>query len=395
MLRVLQVIQQGQLRGAEVFALDLSRALAAHGWRATVLSLGSVDGAYADAAMQAGVTVEQLVSGPTGRRGLGTLLRLRRAIEGGGYTLVQANGAGTLKYLVLARRLGGSACPLVYRAIGMGSYWRRGWARGVAYRWLLRQVDRVVAVCQAVAADLVATSAVDPRRLTVIPNGVEPARVLRAPRTREHVRAALGVGPQDCLLVAVGSLAPEKNPGAIVELVAACRRRGLPVRGLLVGHGPLLGTLQAAIVREGLDGAVRIVPPQADLGNYLAAADLLVLPSRSEGMPAALIEAGLAGVPAVAYAVGGVAEVIDDGVTGVLVRADDTDGLQRATVNLVEAPQRRAAMGQAARQAYRRFEIMRIVSAYQEVYRQLVEAARVRPDTARRWQRSGHVRGEA
>jgi glycosyltransferase involved in cell wall biosynthesis len=360
-----------------------------------VLSLGAVDVAYAEAAARAGVVVEQLAPGSAARRVVRTVWSLRHAISTGRYTVVQANGAGTLKYLVLARRLGGGSCPLVYRAIGVGSYWRRGRARVTAYRWLLHQADRIVAVCEAVAADLLKAAAADPRRLTVIPNGVEAARVASTPHARERVRAALGVGPHDCLLVTVGSLTPEKNPGALVELVAACRRQGLPVRGLLVGEGRLLDALHVAIARARLDGTVRIMPPRSDLGACLAAADLFVLPSLTEGMPAALIEAGLAGLPAVAYDVGGVAEVVDDGVTGVLVRAGDAAELVQATASLVGAPARRAAMGQAARQAYRRFEITRVASAYQAVYQQLVDAARERTGASRQWGRSGHVGGEA
>jgi glycosyltransferase involved in cell wall biosynthesis len=373
---VLQVIQQGQLRGAEVFALDLSRALVRRGWRASVLSLADVDAAYAAAAAQAGVPLHAVSSRPR-MPGMDARVvwRLREAIGAGGCQIVQANGAGTLKHLVAARRLGRGRWPLVYRAIGMGSFWRRGRVKTAAYRWLLNQADLVVAVCQAVAQDLVEVSRVNRRKVTVVPNGVEPARIQTDPDERDRARARLGVGRADCLLVTVGSLTTEKNPEGLVELVAACRDQGLPVRGAIVGEGPLAAGLHATIRRRRVQDLVSIVPPALGLGSYLAAADVYVLPSRSEGMPAAVIEAGLAGVPAVAYDVGGLSEVVEDGTTGLLVAPGDAAGLVRAAATLIRDPGRRLAMGQAAQRQYRRFEIGRVAGSYHEAYEQLLARA--------------------
>jgi len=375
MARVLQVVQQGQLRGAEVFALDLSRALVQRGWCVTLASLWGVDAAYAVAAAQAGVRLRVLSPGPR-RRGLDprVLWRLGDVVRAGGWHVVQANGADTLKYLAVARRLVPHRWPLVYRAIGMGSFWRRGRARTLVYRWLLRQADLVVAVGQAVARDLVGASGVDERKVAVVPNGVDPTRILVPAGERHRVRTSLGIAPHECLVVTAGSLTPEKDPEGLVDVVAACRARGLPVRGLVVGEGPLRARLAAAVERRGLAGAVALVPPQHGLGAYLAAADLLVLPSRSEGMPAVVIEAGLVGVPAVAYAVGGVGEIIEDGVTGLLVPAGDRSRLAQAVARLAAASQWRVALGAAARQRYRRFDVARVARDYDELYQHLLDA---------------------
>jgi glycosyltransferase involved in cell wall biosynthesis len=373
---VLQVIQQGQLRGAEIFALDLSRALVRRGWCASVLSLADVDAAYAAAAAQAGVTVHVVASKPRlPALDVRVVWRLRAVLDADGCHIVQANGAGTLKHLVAARTLGRTRRPLVYRAIGMGSFWRRGWIKTAAYRWLLGQTDLVVAVSQAVARDLTEAGRIDRRKVTVVPNGVEPARIQTGPGERDRLRAVLGVGGAECLLVTAGSLTEEKNPGGLVDLVAACRGQGLPVRGVIVGDGPLLDGLRAAIRRQRVQDAVSVVPPALGLGPYLAAADVYVLPSRSEGMPATVIEAGLAGVPTIAYDVGGLAEIVEDGATGLLVAPGDTAGLVRAATALVRDPARRLAMGQAARRQYRRFEIGVVAASYHEAYQRLLARA--------------------
>lgn len=134
------------------------------------------------------------------------------------------------------------------------------------------------------------------------------------------------------------------------------------------------------VQRHRLEGAVHLLPSQDRVGRFLAAADLCVLPSLSEGMPAALIEAGLAGIPAVAYAVGGVPEVIEHDVTGVLLRVNDEPALIRAVAALVEDGARRATMGEAARVRYRRFEIAPVASAYSEMYWALLEGRRRQPN---------------
>lgn len=366
---LLQVIQYGELRGAEVFALDLSAALAREGrWSVSLLSLFGAEAAYRTASERAGVRpIEAAPGGRAGGLDLRLVWRLRSLIDDGGYQVVQANGAATLKYLASVRRLGSSRWALVYRAIGMGAYWRRGLSTRVVYRWLLSQPDRIVAVSRAVADDLLA-GGVDPRRVVVVPNGVEPARIGAEAGDRERTRRELGMAEGEALLVYAGSLAPEKNLSAIVSTVARGREAGVAVHAALVGDGPCRAALAEEARRRGVGTAVHIVPGQPRIGRYLAAADLCVLPSRSEGMPALLIEAGLAGVPSVAYAVGGIPEVVEHGVTGCLVEAHDQAALERAVLALLRDDPRRAAMGAAARERCRRYEIAAIVPAYTHTY---------------------------
>ncbi len=377
---ILQVIQQGQLRGAELFALDLSAELAREGsWEASVVSLLRLDASYAAAAATAGIKV--IAAQPNGRaHGFDPRLawKLREVIDGGPYPIVQANGAGTLKYLVAARWLSRRRWWLVYRAIGMGSFWRRGLGRRLSYSWLLAQPDLVVAVCRAVADDLLATTLVDPRKILVVPNGVKRSRLGIHPGQRESTRALLGVTPDEHLLIYVGSLTREKNVHTIITTIAKIRLEGLPVKAVFIGDGPLRTSLQDAVRRHGLETAIQLLPSQTSVGKYLASADLFVLPSLSEGMPAAIIEAGLNGVPTVAYSVGGVPEVIVHGTTGLLVRPGDETGFAQAVATLLVDSSRRAAMGEAARSRYRKFEIEVVADGYREAYEMLLQPSGAR-----------------
>ncbi len=337
-------------------------------------SLSRLDPAYATAAATAGIKV--LTAQPNGRaRGFDPSLawKLREIIDSGPYQIVQGNGSGTLKYLVVARWLSRRRWRLVYRAIGMGSFWRRGMARRLTYRWLLAQPDLVVAVSHAVADDLLATTRVTPSKILVVPNGVKGSRLRSEPGEREDTRARLGVKPAEHLLLHVGSFTLEKNLQTIITVVAKTRMEGLPVKALLIGDGPLLAVLQDAVNRHRLETAIQLLPSQASVGRYLASADLVVLPSLSEGMPAAIIEAGLNGVPTVAYSVGGVSEVIEHGITGLLVRPRDETGFAQAVAALLVDSSRRTAMGEAARSRYRKFEIEVIADRYREAYEALLQ----------------------
>jgi len=377
--RVLQMIQAPQRRGAETFALQLSATLRDRSWESTIVGLFPGDPRFADAAATAGVWGGTL----TDRRPAGPLsLHLVRAIAdriaSAGEPIVQANGAATLKYLATTRLITRGRWPLVYRTIGMPSYWRRDPLRAAAYRWWFRQADLVVAVCRRAATELVERVGLPPQRVAVIPNGVDAAPFLtQSADLRARVRAKAAVPPGEIVLAHVGSLSPEKNHGALIRLVASLRGRGVATRLWLVGDGPQRPAIEAAIHRAGLDGLVWLAGTTGDVAALLAGADLFVLPSLTEGMPAAIIEAGLAGLPVVAYDVGGIDEVVRHGETGALVAVNDEQALADAVTRLALDGGRREAMGAAARTACRAFEIGRIAAQYAEVYTGLRNGRRV------------------
>jgi glycosyltransferase involved in cell wall biosynthesis len=138
-----------------------------------------------------------------------------------------------------------------------------------------------------------------------------------------------------------------KRPGRFVDLVRALRAEGAAVEGTLAGDGPLLDALRSSA----RDAGVRVAGRVDDVPALLAASDVFVFPSIAdgEGMPGVLIEAGLAGLPAVATAVPGASSVVDDGATGFVVPVDDADALLRATRKLGHDAALRRDFGAAAR----------------------------------------------
>ena len=211
-------------------------------------------------------------------------------------------------------------------------------ARGAIDRATAGSVDAYVAVARAVADGLVATGAL-PERVHVIPNGVDVA-VLRD-SSRAVVSAA--VPSARPLVVCAARLEPVKGVDVLVR--AAALAPGVAVA--IAGDGPQEGALRELAVALGVAERVVFLGRVSPVAPVLAAADVVVLPSRSEGMPIVALEAMALSRPVIASRVGGVAEVVVDGETGVLVAADDPAALAQAILDVTADATRAAAMGVA------------------------------------------------
>ena len=210
--------------------------------------------------------------------------------------------------------------------------------------------------------------------VVTIPRGVDPDR-LRAGLGREAVRSELGIPAAAPVSISVGALSPEKDPLAQIDLCERILPSVLSLVHLFVGDGPMRQELEGSIGARGLGEHVRLLGTRADIGDLLGASDVLVLSSLTEGMPGCLIEAGMAGLPAVAFDVAGVPEVLVDGVTGYVVEPGDHPALADRVLELLKDPASREAMGAAARERCRSaFDIGSVARRYAEVYSEVARA---------------------
>ncbi len=333
---VLHVISSTDRRGAELFALDLDAALLRRGWRSRVVALAP--------GAAGGLQVEVL--GPSVRSAR-TLHALRRAAREA--DVVIAHGSSTLPACALA--LLGTRVPFVYRNIGDPAFWASTPLRRARVRWFLGRAAIVVAVAQGAERQLTDRFGVGASRVRTIPNGAPGAR--NAPVDAEHRRAAreaLGLAPGTAVVVVVSALSPEKDVALAIEGIGARPDFTL----LVAGDGPERGALEE-LASERAPGRVRFLGSLPDPGPAYEAADVLLLPSRTEGLPAVLIEAGLRALPAVVTDVGYVRDVVVDDETGVIVPAGDVDAI---AAGLDRALEHRDAFGRAGRdRCLRRFEI--------------------------------------
>jgi glycosyltransferase involved in cell wall biosynthesis len=174
-------------------------------------------------------------------------------------------------------------------------------------------------------------------------------------------------------IVGVGRFAYPKD---FSTLLAALELVGAGYRAALVGDGPGLGEVVTALRARGLSDRVELLGARGDVSDVLARSDVFVLSSRSEGFPVSILEAMAAGLPVVATDVGGVAEAVVDGETGILVPAGDPEALAAALRRLVADPALRRRLGAAGRtRAFRRFDVAHFRAEHLKLYRRELERA--------------------
>jgi glycosyltransferase involved in cell wall biosynthesis len=212
-----------------------------------------------------------------------------------------------------------------------------------------------------------------PEHLRLIPNGIPTP----AGGGSHDVRAELGI-PRDAPVAgAVGRLMPQKSFDVLLRAAARLRGEFPGLQVLIVGDGDERAALEALAEELGLRDTVRFLGVRPDVPDVLAALDVAALSSTAEGIPLAALEYMEAARPVVATRVGGLAELIEDGVQGLLVEPGDPDALAGAIAALLRDPARREAMGAAGRERRRReYDLDTMVRRVEGLYEELV-AARV------------------
>lgn len=243
-------------------------------------------------------------------------------------------------------------------------------------RWSLRGAYRVVTVCRPFA-DHLERLGVQPNRIIILHNSVTPF----APPPEEavqRVRRELGLGDDEAVILAVGRLSHEKGHADLIRATAALEAmpRAPRFRVVIVGDGPEREPLARLASRLGVQQRITFAGFQRDTQPYYAMATLVAVPSHSEGSPNVVLEAMAAGLPIAANAVGGVPEILEEGVTGLMVPPRNPEAMANAMLRLLSDPELRSRLGSAARacaesshtpEAYRRA----LVEFYQETLKSL------------------------
>jgi len=237
----------------------------------------------------------------------------------------------------------------------------------VVERLLARGTTALVAVGERVRDDLVAAGIGNYDQYTVIPPGVARATT----SDRESARARLGLPSDVPVVLFVGRLTAIKRPDRLIDAMSLVLDHRPDVVLGLVGEGDLLE--KTRLRAEPLGSAVRLLGWQPDIGDLYMASDCVVLTSDSEGMPVTLIEAAMAGVPAVTTDVGSAGEVVLDGVTGLVV-APEAAAVADGLLRLLD-PDLRDQMGAAAlARADAEFSVERLIADHAALYDRLMSA---------------------
>lgn len=240
----------------------------------------------------------------------------------------------------------------------------RGWRTRLIYT---RLTQRAVAISPAVARCL-AEAGVPAARTRVIASAVAVDAL--APRVpAAQTRAAHAAGPEDLVLLVLAALVPRKGGDVLIRALAGVAAGGRRPVLWIAGAGAERARLEDLAREQGVAAQVRFLGQRTDAADLLAACDVLVLPSRREGLGVAALEAMAAGRPVVASAVGGLAEAVVDEQTGLLVPPDDVDALAAALLRLLRDPALRQTLGARGPAHVRaHFSAEHMVAAYAELY---------------------------
>jgi glycosyltransferase involved in cell wall biosynthesis len=219
----------------------------------------------------------------------------------------------------------------------------------------------LVAVSERVR-EIAVGEGIQPGNIVVIPNGIEIQDAVISPL---HLRQDLGL-PQDApILLSVGRLTDQKGHDILIAAMPAVLAERANVMLVIVGDGPLHSALEQQVARLGLGGHVRLLGNRNDVRELLSLADIFVLPSRSEGLPLALLEAMGAGLPVIATRIAGAEEVVQEGENGLLVPPENHQALSQALLRLLADPSACRTMGRNGRELVKEcYTLNRMCEAY-------------------------------
>ena len=282
------------------------------------------------------------------------------------------------RYLSMIARAAGVPHVVVTEHI-MGESHSRG--QRALKRDELRNADAVTAVTGSIVDTLVRDYGIERSLVRVIPNGADaPDEEREEPLARRWRERFLATAVRPLWVVA-GRLEEQKGHDLLFEALVVLLRQGLDFTLAVAGDGSRRGWLEQRALSLGLSPRVQFVGQLDDVGALLAAADGVILPSRWEGLPLVLLEAMARGRPIVATAVGGVADALEDGVTGTLVPPNDVGALAAALEHLHRRADRAWRLGQvAAEVARQRYSWHAVVDEFESVYDEVLGLATVTPE---------------
>lgn len=343
-LRIVHVVDSLECGGLERVTTDLAMAQRAAGHQVSVFSINDTEG-FKQELLQAGIPV---IEGHK-RTGMDfqVVKALRAWLKSEAISVVHAHNF-VPNYHAAAAMLGlGSPPTLVCTCHDMGMR-----LSNRKLRWLftlsLMRTARVAMVGQQVHDQYLKSGLVKPDRALAVLNGIPVARFTWTPERRDHARHALGLNSGDLVLGCVGRLAALKNHAHVIDVMPALVRAHPSLKLVIVGDGPMHSALSSQVERLGLQAHVVLAGQRSNVADLLPAFDVFALPSQTEGLSIALLEACATSLAVVATRVGGNPEIIKDGQTGLLIPVDDNTALQQAVDRLLSDAALRHRLGASA-----------------------------------------------
>ncbi|MCW7537511.1 glycosyltransferase [Aquabacterium sp. A7-Y] len=340
----MHIVDSLERGGLERVVTDLAIAQKRQGQDVCVLSLLDTEGLKSELLAQG---VEVVVAGKTRPFDLRVLRTIRRSAAERQVEVVHAHNFVPNYYAAVA------LCGMPRRPTLVGTCHDMGTRLSsrklsLFYAWSLRRTAAVAMVGRQVHDRFVGGGIVPGAKATTVLNGIPVERFAPSAERRTRARAALGLAPDALVIGAVGRLVPLKNHRLLIEALPTLAALHPQLRLVLIGGGPLEQELRDEATRLGVAGRVVFAGLRPDVAELTPAFDVFAMPSLTEGLSIALLEACATGLAVVATRVGGNPEIVSHGHTGLLVPAADAGALQQALAELLGQPAQRERLGQAA-----------------------------------------------
>ncbi len=232
---------------------------------------------------------------------------------------------------------------------------------------ILAGVSDAVIACTEEVKRTIAGEGIPEKKLVCIPNGVDLSRIARANET--HLVAEFSLAPDVPVFALVGRLHPAKGHSDLIPVLQQIAAEGERFHCLFIGDGELEDTLKSEIKASGLCEYVTFTGFRQDVIGILKGLDFLIMPSRWEGLPISLLESMACGTPVIASRVGGIPDVIEHGVDGLLYEKGDRHALKSAILSLTgDVTRRRSLANAAVEKIHRQYSAASVARAYEALY---------------------------
>jgi glycosyltransferase involved in cell wall biosynthesis len=388
-IRVLRVIARLNMGGPALHVAYLTAGLAERGYDTTLVagSLARGEDSMAFVAEGLGVEVvriDELHREISPLRDLLAVVRLARLIRELRPQILHTHTAKAGAVGRFAALLAGEARPPIVVHTFHGHVLRgyfdplRANLFRVLERWLARSSTALIAVSPQVRDDLVSLGVAPAEKFTVIRLGIElEQRVAASPQLRERTRRSLGIPPERFTIGWIGRMTGVKRTDDVLLALRRVRELGIDACLCMVGDGPDRDVVEQRAHDLGIVRHCLFLGYQEEVAPFYAAFDVMILPSSNEGTPVSAIEALASGRPVVATRVGGVPDVVRDGVDGFLVEPGSVEELAQRLAQLARDPELRSRMGaEGHERVLPRYAVPRLVDDVDKLYRRLLARQR-------------------
>ncbi len=369
-MRIIQLIQKPQLRGAEIFACQLSNHLIYRGHNILVVSIFKGDAVLP-------FTGESIhLNRPLSKRfvDLKGWKNFNKLIEEFQPDIIQANAADTLKFAVSSKIIFGWKIPIVFRnANKMGDFINTQ-LKYHLNKFYLSKVAFVISVSRECRKDLIKTFSFSLDKIKTVEIGVEDKEIGGIPYDLKEIWKNAPI------IAHIGGFVPEKNHEELINIFQSILQKFPEAQLLLMGKGKLEERIKGIVNDLGISNNVQFLGYRNDVLNILNHSDVFVLPSLIEGLPAVILEAMYCSTPVIAYNVGGISEIVISKKTGWLIEKNDVQAFKKALISIFQEDKNISSIiTEAKRIVTNRFSNDTITDRFLECYNDILNKPGTRP----------------